>query len=186
MKRGAMFVVIVCMLIQPWRFVAQAAILVTILSCFTVFHASQTTMLIADYWIIRQRKWVVPDLFTPSGIYWFYHGWNLRCIAAMVVGMAPCIPGFIFICIDSTTDNAWVRIYQITWFVAAPLSLVVFMGLNWVWPVEGLGRRVLIPGEEEVVDGVEVGGVEREGVRTGDKGGDVKVGGMGSSVSSAS
>lgn len=35
MKRGAMGVVIVCMAIQPWRFVAQAAIFVTILSCFT-------------------------------------------------------------------------------------------------------------------------------------------------------
>jgi NCS1 family nucleobase:cation symporter-1 len=35
MKRGAMGVVIVCMAIQPWRFVSQAAIFVTILSCFT-------------------------------------------------------------------------------------------------------------------------------------------------------
>jgi NCS1 family nucleobase:cation symporter-1 len=143
-------------------------------------------MIVADYWLLRKKKWVVPDLFTPNGIYWFYHGWNLRCIAAMIIGMAPCIPGFIFICINSKTDNAWVKIYQITWFVAAPLSLCVYMGLNYVFPPEGLGRMELLPdGEEsEVVEGVEVG---KEGgvVSTKDKDREAQVGQTSSSASSS-
>lgn len=103
----------------------------------------------ADYWIIRKRKWVVPDLFDPRGIYWFTGGWNLRAVAALVIGMAPSCPGFIINCINSKTDNALVRMYQLTWFISLPISLIVYLGLCWAFPPEGLGRKELLPGPDE-------------------------------------
>lgn len=63
-------------------------------------------------------------------------------------------------CIDSSTDNAAVKIYQITYFVAAPLSLLAYWALNAIWTPPGLGRLEMIPGPEDgegmVVEGMEV------------------------------
>jgi nucleobase:cation symporter-1, NCS1 family len=132
---------------------SQAAFFITILSVFTIFHASHTSIAMSDYWIIRKKKWVVPDLFDPSGIYWFTGGWNLRAVAALVLGMAPACPGFIVNCINRKTDNALVRMYQLTWFISLPISLVVYLGLCWAFPMEGLGRKELLPGP---IEGIEV------------------------------
>lgn len=107
----------------------------------------------ADYWIIREKKWVVPDLFDPRGIYWFTGGWNLRAVAALALGMAPVCPGFIVNCMNVKTDNALVRMYQLTWFISLPISLIVYLGLCWAYPPEGLGRKELLPG---LIDGVHV------------------------------
>ncbi|KAH8678280.1 permease for cytosine/purines, uracil, thiamine, allantoin-domain-containing protein [Xylariales sp. PMI_506] len=155
MKRGGAGLIIATVLIQPWRFLSQAAIFITVLSCFTVFLASQTTIIIADFWIVRKKLWVLPDLFTPNGIYWFTGGWNFRCVVALVVGMTPAIPGFIMSCIDSNADNAAIRIYQITYFVACPLSLFTYLGLNWWFPPSGLGRMELLPSPEVIEAAVE-------------------------------
>ena len=106
----------------------------------------------ADYWIVRKKKWVVPDLFKPHGIYWFTGGWNLRAIAALVLGMAPACPGFIVNCIDAKIDNALVRMYQITWFITLPISFIVYLGLCWAFPPEGLGRKELLQGPIEGID----------------------------------
>ncbi|PVH99767.1 hypothetical protein DM02DRAFT_710388 [Periconia macrospinosa] len=154
-KRGAAGLIIATVILQPWRFLGQAAFFITILSVFTIFHASHTSIAMADYWIIRKKKWVVPDLFDPAGIYWFTGGWNLRAVAALVIGMAPACPGFIINVINPKTDNALVRMYQLTWFISLPISLVVYMGLCWAYPLEGLGRKELLPGPTET-EGVEV------------------------------
>lgn len=104
----------------------------------------------------------------------------------MIVGMAPCIPGFIFTCINTKTENAWVKIYQITWFIAVPLSFIVYMGLNKLFPVEGLGRMELLPDGDvgDVVEGVEVVGKEGVSLSTKDKDADPQVGQTASSGSS--
>lgn len=125
---------------------------------FVVFFAASMAVVVADFWIVRKRLWKVPDLFEEGGIYWFTGGWNLRCVAALFIGMIPSVPGFIMVCINSDANNAWVEIYQITYFVAAPLSLVSYLIFNYIWPVEGLGIEEMIPTEEEylgVIEGVE-------------------------------
>jgi NCS1 family nucleobase:cation symporter-1 len=101
----------------------------------------------------------VPDLYTPGGIYWFTGGWNWRCIIALVLGMMPSLPGFFMICIDSTSQNAAVSIFQVCWFVGAPLSFVIYFGLNYFSPPTGLGIRELISEDDiattEVVSGTD-------------------------------
>jgi NCS1 family nucleobase:cation symporter-1 len=106
----------------------------------------------------------IPDLYIgdKEGIYWYTAGYNYRAIIALFVGMMPCLPGFVYSCIDGTIDNAAVKIFQICWFVAAPLSLLVYLGLNHFWPVAGLGIQEFLPTEEEynnnnnnVIEGIE-------------------------------
>lgn len=91
----------------------------------------------------------------PEGLYWFTGGWNFRCIIALFVAMAPCIPGFIWTCIDSTANNAAIQMYQITYFIAAPLAAIVYLTLNWIWPVE-VGLKEFLPEQQEsnILEGV--------------------------------
>lgn len=76
----------------------------------------------------------------------------MRAVTALVLGMAPACPGFIVNCIDSKTDNAMVRMYQLTWFISLPISLIVYLGLCYAFPPEGLGRKELLPGPIDGID----------------------------------
>lgn len=100
----------------------------------------------------------VPDLYTPGGIYWFYKGWNWRCIVALVLGMTPSLPGFFMVLISGTTDdNAAVKIFQLCWFIGAPLSFSIYWTLNKIWTPPGLGVKELLSPESEgteTIDGV--------------------------------
>jgi NCS1 family nucleobase:cation symporter-1 len=114
--------------------------------------------------VIRKKLWKVPDLYEPTGIYWFTGGWNLRCLAALILGMMPALPGFIMNCIDTTTDNAAVRIFQIAYFVCCPLSLIIYFALNYIWPVEGKGVQKFILPEDNprtMIEGVVIDGDEK-------------------------
>jgi NCS1 family nucleobase:cation symporter-1 len=124
---------------------------------FLVYYSCASAIVISDFWIVRKKLLKVPDLFTPGGIYWYTAGWNWRCMVALILGMAPSLPGFFMICIDSSTQNAAVAIFQVCWFVGAPLSFVIFIGLNNIWPPEGLGVSELISEDDmpQVIEGVD-------------------------------
>jgi NCS1 family nucleobase:cation symporter-1 len=46
-------------------------------------------MMLVDYFVIRKRKLVIPDLFIgdDSSIYWYTKGFNWRAIAALLLAM---------------------------------------------------------------------------------------------------
>ncbi len=104
----------------------------------------------------------IPDLFTTGGIYWFYKGWNLRCMIALILGMLPSLPGFFYTCIDSSTQNAAVSIFEVCYFVGAPISFLIYYGLNYFWPPEGLGERELISPETEGVEVIDSTGYSHD------------------------
>lgn len=95
----------------------------------------------------------MPDLYTRGGIYWFTGGWNFRAFVALSIGMLPSLPGFFESCISATTDGAAVKIFQITWFVSTPLTLIAYLTINKIWPVEGRGVMEFLPqGDENTVE----------------------------------
>lgn len=49
-------------------------------------------ILVVDFWIIRRRKWNIPQLYQPGGIYWFHSGVNWRAFIAYTLGMWPALP----------------------------------------------------------------------------------------------
>ncbi len=89
MKRSAIILAITAVACNPWRFLTQALVFVEVLNVFAVFSSCTSILLIVDYWIIRGRKWKIPDLYHQDGIYWFTGGWNLRAVAAWVLAVIP-------------------------------------------------------------------------------------------------
>lgn len=98
----------------------------------------------------------VPDLYKgKDGIYWYTNGFNFRCIVALILGSLPCLPGFIMTCINPLTDNAWVKMFQICWFISSPLAFLIYFALNYFWPLSGLGIQEFIPTEGEATEVIE-------------------------------
>ena len=52
-------------------------------------------VMIADYWILRRRRLDLVELYKMDGRYAYSGGWNWRAIVAVLVGVAPVVPGFL-------------------------------------------------------------------------------------------
>ena len=108
----------------------------------------------------------IPDLYNEEGIYWYTGGWNLRGMAAIAVGMIPGLPGFLMTVINSEADNAAIKIFQIYYFIGFPLGIVTYVTLCYLWPVAGLGEKILMIESEE---GTDSSIIEGEGIDQGDE-----------------
>jgi NCS1 family nucleobase:cation symporter-1 len=87
-------------------------------------------VLIADYWLLRRQQLSVADLYDPNGAYRYDNGVNWRAMAALVVGIAPVVPGFLR---AATTPGGqvgdpslWDTLYTYAWFVTFALSFVTY------------------------------------------------------------
>ena len=43
-------------------------------------------VLIADYWLVRDRKLALGDLYRTKGVYTYANGWNWRAVVATLIG----------------------------------------------------------------------------------------------------
>ncbi|MBC7587527.1 MAG: cytosine permease, partial [Chitinophagaceae bacterium] len=87
-------------------------------------------ILIADYYFIRKQELVVDDLYNHQGIYSFKNGFNGAAIIALLIGIAPNVPGFLVAIkvMDAGTVAAWiVDLYHYAWFVGFGVSAVVYL-----------------------------------------------------------
>jgi NCS1 family nucleobase:cation symporter-1 len=76
-------------------------------------------VLIVDYWVIRKKELVLPDLYKPSGAYRYRGGWNLNAVIATVAGFGIALLGAFW--------EPMRPIYHWSWFVGFGVS----GGLYW-------------------------------------------------------
>lgn len=128
----------------------QATTFITVLSSFGVFMSPAAAILVVDFWLVRKQKWIIPDLYTPGGIYWFWNGVNWRAYTAYLLGMIWALPGFIMAVGGPPVAMGWYRIYQISFFFGYAVSGGLFWLLNFIFPPPGLGEQVdmVVEGED--------------------------------------
>jgi NCS1 family nucleobase:cation symporter-1 len=171
MRRGAVIVSLVAIACNPWRFLSQAAIFIQAFSVFAVFSSASTATLNMDYWLVRRRKWKVPDLFHPDGIYWYYHGVNPRAVAAFLIAITPSLRKYLTLCCrchyvkaDKSSagfafsmmggvhlKSAAYNIYQMTFFVGYPLSGISYFIICKIFPPIGLGVQEELEGYDDEI-----------------------------------
>ncbi|KAI5814656.1 permease for cytosine/purines, uracil, thiamine, allantoin-domain-containing protein [Pyronema omphalodes] len=90
-RRGAIIMAVIGIVINPWRFVYSPGTFITVLSSFGLFTAPAAGPLIVDFWIVRRKRWNVPHLFVGNeeGTYWYWRGVNWRAFAAWTVATIP-------------------------------------------------------------------------------------------------
>ncbi|GAM34191.1 hypothetical protein TCE0_015r01606 [Talaromyces pinophilus] len=145
---------VVCMLLGgwalcPWIIIKSGKTFLSFMGAYSIFMAPIAGILFCDYWLIKRRKYDVPALYDPHGIYYYRFGTNWRALACTLVVIVPLLPGLAH---AVTPDNVYIdtglqHLYSINYLYGFSLSVTFYFALNYFWP----HRRTLIPA---VVPGV--------------------------------
>jgi NCS1 family nucleobase:cation symporter-1 len=140
---GGLITGIIGILIEPWRLVANASVYIDKwLIGYSLLLGAVGGVLIADYIFIRRTQLDQAALYKKDGPYWYSGGFNWLAIAALLMGIAVCIPGFLAVVGavalqgDSKAPADLVRIpqffgqiYNFAWFASFGVSFVGYLAL---------------------------------------------------------
>jgi NCS1 family nucleobase:cation symporter-1 len=121
-RTGGLITGIIGILMQPWRLLADpSGYIFNWLLGYSGGLGSIAGVLIADYWLIRDRKLVLADLYREKGAYRYAMGFNWRAIAATLAG---CFFAWIGVFVPSMKS-----LYDYAWFVGFGVALAVYYAL---------------------------------------------------------
>ncbi|WP_225835780.1 NCS1 family nucleobase:cation symporter-1 [Streptomyces sp. NK08204] len=93
-RTGALITGVVGILIMPWKLIANPHVYIfTWLGFVGGLLGTVAGILVADYWIVRRTRLALGELYQPGGRYWYTGGWNLRAVAAFVIGGVLAVGG---------------------------------------------------------------------------------------------
>jgi nucleobase:cation symporter-1, NCS1 family len=139
-RRGAYFTIAFAFVMQPWSLLNTATNFLTVVGSFNIFLGPLMGIMFADYFIIHKSTMKLTDLYGSSedSIYWFTRGWNWRAGVAWVSGVWFLLPGLVQRATAATGASweAWLRLYQLAWFLGCVVSGLVYMALDYFWPIQ--------------------------------------------------
>ena len=122
-RTGGLITGIIGILMRPWRLLADpSGYIFAWLVGYSGGLGAIAGVLIVDYWLVRNKRFELGDLYRPEGTYTYNSGWNWRAIIATVVG---CTFAWIGLIVPSLE-----RLYGYAWFVgfgAAGLTHYILM-----------------------------------------------------------
>jgi NCS1 family nucleobase:cation symporter-1 len=92
--RGTVFICLFCVVSTPWNIIKNAAGLLAFLSGYSCLMGPLAGVMVTDFYIIKQRKLNIHELYKGDGIYQYTHGFNWRGFVAFFIGVGPLMPGF--------------------------------------------------------------------------------------------
>jgi NCS1 family nucleobase:cation symporter-1 len=93
---------------QPWRLLADpSGYIFNWLLGYSGGLGSIAGVLIADYWVVRRKQLALEDLYLPDGAYRYRGGWNVKAVAATLLGCALAWGGLVIPALKPLYDYAW-------------------------------------------------------------------------------
>jgi len=127
-RTGGYITGVVGILIQPWKLIADpTGYIFKWLVAYSSLLGAVGGILIADYYVIRRTRLDLAGLYKGTGPYWYFRGWNPVAIVALLVGIAPCVPGFLGTIELLEVDPIWISLYHYAWFISFGLSAVCYV-----------------------------------------------------------
>jgi NCS1 family nucleobase:cation symporter-1 len=128
---GGLITALIGVVMMPWKLMGtMGAYIFTWLIGYSGLMGAIAGILICDYWILRNQRLSLVDLFETNGIYSYSKGINWRAVLALSFAVAPVVPGFIR---AATTPGGQVAdptffdtIYTYAWFVTFGLGFVIY------------------------------------------------------------
>jgi NCS1 family nucleobase:cation symporter-1 len=118
-KTGGLITGILGIAMMPWKLLADpSGYIFTWLVGYSGGLGSIAGVLIADYWMVRRKQLLLPDLYLARGA---YGGWNMRAVAATVLGCALAWGGLVI--------PALKPLYDYGWFVGFGAAFVAYVAL---------------------------------------------------------
>lgn len=129
---GGLITAAIGVLMMPWKLYADAAAYIfTWLVGYSSLMGAVGGILIADYWVLRRRQLSLADLFAVEGLYTYTNGINRRAIVALVVSVAPVVPGFVRAAMTPggqvASPGIFDVLYTYAWFVTFTIAFVIYL-----------------------------------------------------------
>lgn len=141
----------------PWIIIASADALLSFMSGYACFLGPIAGIMCADYWIVKRRKYDVPALYDPRGIYSYRYGTNWRALVTMVAVIGPLLPGMAHkINSDVDIGTGLVHLFSFNWLYGFFLSIALYVGLHFAFPDQKTTIPYVVSGTREAIDGVSI------------------------------
>ncbi len=122
-RAGAVITGLIGILIQPWRLVADpSGYIFTWLVAYSALLGAVGGILIVDYFVLRRMQLDLRSLYDPAGDYWYAKGVNPRAMIALLLGVLPCVPGFMSTVGWASAAPFWTDLYHYAWFLSFGIS----------------------------------------------------------------
>lgn len=129
-RTGGLITGIIGILIQPWHLIADpSGYIFKWLVAYSALLGAVGGILIADYFVLRRTRLDLAGLYRSDGPYWYTRGINPWAMLALVVAIAPCVPGFLAIVDVMKVSEFWTDLYNYAWFVSFGIAFVLYAGL---------------------------------------------------------
>jgi NCS1 family nucleobase:cation symporter-1 len=132
-RTGGYITGIVGILILPWKLVADpSGYIFTWLVGYSSLLGPVGGIMIADYYFTRKQRLNLQHLYQKDGDYSYNNGFNPKAIIALLAGILPNVPGFLFTIklIPEDTVPLWITsLYHYAWFVGFFVSAIVYLYL---------------------------------------------------------
>ncbi len=128
---GGLITAVIGILMMPWKLMSSmGAYIFTWLIGYSGLMGAIAGILICDYWVLRKQQLNLAGLFATNGPYSYSKGFNPRAILALILSVAPVVPGFIR---AATTPGGqvarpdlWDTLYTYAWFVTFALGFGIY------------------------------------------------------------
>ncbi|KAF9446544.1 NCS1 nucleoside transporter family [Macrolepiota fuliginosa MF-IS2] len=124
----------------PWEILASAPKFLSFMSGYTVFLGPFAAIMIIDFWFIHKCRYDVPAMYDPHGRYQYWNGINWRALVALIVSVAPNLPGLIHNINPGIPVGNASFMFNISWLFGFFVSGSVF----WILSVACPPRETLI------------------------------------------
>jgi NCS1 family nucleobase:cation symporter-1 len=125
-RSGGLVTGLIGIAIQPWRLLESGARYLGWLVTLSGGMGTVAGVLIADYWLVRNRNLKLEDLYLTDGAYTYRGGWNLRAVFATAVGCFLAWGGLVIPAMEPLLGYGW--------FVGAFSSAAAYVLLHKLSP----------------------------------------------------
>ena len=140
LRRGGYLTILFAFVMQPWRLLNGATNFLTVVGSFNVFLGPFMGIMFVDFYILRKRQVKLLHIYDVSSnsLYWYTRGLNWRAAIAWPAGFWFLLPGLAQRAIDSgATWEGWTQLYDISWFLGAIVSGLVYYAFDAWRPMPG-------------------------------------------------
>jgi NCS1 family nucleobase:cation symporter-1 len=127
-RTGGLITGVLGILMQPWKLIKDpSGYIFKWLVAYSSLLGAVGGVLIADYFIVRRARLDLDGLYRSAGPYWYAGGFNPAAMIALVIGIAPCVPGFLGTIGAMEVAPAWMATYNYAWFISFVLSAISYL-----------------------------------------------------------
>ena len=125
-RRGGFITGILGIVMMPWKLLADpTGYIFTWLIGYSALLGPIAGIILVDYFVIRRTVLNLEALYQREGVYHYFGGYNLKAIAALILGILPNIPGFLVqikVCSPDSVLEYFVPFYHYAWFIGLFIS----------------------------------------------------------------